>query len=87
MTEKSKVASLKEALVDTLIDQIENGPVVIDKDTGEAVRVSAPATLLSVAAKVVKDFAHEAEVDKGVYEKAERLSTYLERRKGIKAVV
>jgi hypothetical protein len=86
MTEKSKVSSLKEALIDTLIDQIENGPVVVDKDSGEVMRVSAPASLLSVAAKVVKDFAHEAEVNKGITEKAEKLQTYLDRRQGIRAV-
>lgn len=83
---ENKVADLKTALLETLIDQIENGPVVMDKETGEPVRISAPSTLLAVAAKVVKDFAHEAEVDKTVTERTEKLASYLERRKGIKAV-
>lgn len=68
----SKVTTLKDKLIDELIRQI---------DSGEA----APA-LLSVAAKVVKDLAHEAEQNDEHIAKAEKLSNYLQSRKGIRLV-
>ena len=58
----SKVAKLKNALLDTLIDQVENGIAVTDAETGEVTRLPAPAQLLSVAAKVVKDFHDEVDL-------------------------
>lgn len=77
----SKVQVLKEALLDELISQVSEGPVVLDKETGEAVRVSPPASLLSVAAKVVKDFADEIPKQEDEDKKRDTLMRFMEARK------
>lgn len=81
----SKVKSLKDALLDELIHQVQDGPTVVDKETGEPVRISPPASLLSVAAKVVKDFAEEIPKDEVTdEEKVETLGRFLDsKRQGI----
>lgn len=79
MTEKT-IRNLKTALVEELIDQIKEGPAVLNKD-GELERVSPPASLLSVAAKVVKDFADEAAEDTTDQRNAESLAAYLSKRR------
>lgn len=53
----SKVSKLREALLDTLIDRVSNGETVL-KD-GELVTLPASAAVLTVAAKVCKDFAED----------------------------
>jgi hypothetical protein len=58
------IKRLKEALIDALVKQVEEGAIVMDKETGEALRVSCPAPVLAVAAKVVKDFNGEITPDK-----------------------
>ena len=58
------IKNLKEALIKELLDQVEHGPTVVDKETGEAIRISCPAPVLAVAAKVVKDFHGEITPDK-----------------------
>lgn len=77
----SKIKDLKERLLDELIRQVSEGPVVVDKDTGEGVRVSPPASVLSVAAKVVKDFSEEIPKEEDEDKKRDTLHRFLEQRK------
>lgn len=56
---ETPVARLKAALIAHLTEAIEDGAVVVDAETGEPMRVTCPASLLAVAAKVVKDFHEE----------------------------
>jgi hypothetical protein len=58
------IKRLKEALINALVEQVEGGAILQDKETGEALRVSCPAPVLAVAAKVVKDFHGEITPDK-----------------------
>ena len=79
----NKVSKLKDSLLDTLIDQIQNGVAVQDKETGEIVKIPAPATLLSVAAKVVKDFHDEiGQEDKKSATVSDLLARYADRKAG-----
>ena len=78
--EKPSVKVLKDLLVDTLVEQIENGVTVIDKEGGEHV-ISAPAPVLAVAAKVIKDWAEEAKADTQAGAQVERLANYLAQRR------
>jgi hypothetical protein len=67
MSEDTGIGRLKEALIHELTDQVENGAmVVVDKETGEVGRISCPAAILAVAAKVVKDFNTETAVDPSI---------------------
>lgn len=66
---------LQEVLVKDLIDRIENGEIEINKD-GEAVRISAPASVLTAAVNYLKSFPPE----KGWVE-SEQISKTLERYK------
>jgi hypothetical protein len=56
---ESPIGNLKSLLIAELTKQVQEGSEVVTKD-GEVVRVSCPASVLSVAAKVVKDFHEEA---------------------------
>ena len=56
----SDVNKLKNILIADLIDRIENGETKVT-DNGEIVVVKAPAQVLSVAAKVAKDFANDGD--------------------------
>lgn len=65
MSEQPAIVRLKEALIAELTDQVEHGTRVVNKD-GEVEKISTPANVLAVAAKVVKDFSQEAEVDPSI---------------------
>lgn len=52
------IERLKQALIDSLVTQVEEGTTILNKD-GETEKVSCPASVLAVAAKVVKDFHSE----------------------------
>ncbi len=45
---------LKDALYTTLIDIVTNGVQIVDKESGEIVRVAAPAPYLAAAISLVK---------------------------------
>lgn len=85
MTDTNKVTSLKDALLDSLLDQIEHGPVVTT-DEGETLRISPSPALLNVAARVVKDFAHEMEVTKKNEAEVERLERFAAQRREMRVV-
>lgn len=76
----SKVRQLKEALLDTLLSQVENGVDRLSKG-GEVVHVDADAAILSVAAKVIKDWADEAKDDTVAAAKMDKLGQYLASRR------
>jgi hypothetical protein len=82
MTEKNKVTELRDALLEELISQVRDGITVMDKESGEPVKISTSAAIMGVAAKVVKDFAHELSADDELRGKAEKLATYLAKRRG-----
>ncbi|EEE42859.1 hypothetical protein [Roseibium alexandrii] len=77
------VKKLKEILIDDLIDRIENGEQKLSED-GEVIRTPAPAQILSVAAKVAKDFAGQEE-DENVIPMAKNLSSKLEKYRAANA--
>jgi hypothetical protein len=76
----SKVSELKEALLDELLSQVKEGTRVLTKD-GDLETVSPPASVLGVAAKVVKDFADELKDNDELVGKAQSLANYLEKRR------
>lgn len=76
----STVKDLKEALIDKLAEAVENGVDVLDKD-GVVHRITAPAPILAVAAKVVKDFADEAKEGDRITGQLDKLSNYLNQRR------
>lgn len=57
---ETPVGRLKQALIEHLTDAIEDGAKAVDPETGELVRLTCPANVLAVAAKVVKDFHEES---------------------------
>lgn len=73
------VASLKDALLEELENQIVNG-VTVEKD-GEVVKLSPGAPVLAVAAKFVKDWADEIDKDAKEREKTDKLAKFLEQRR------
>lgn len=76
----NKVSALKELLLDTLADQIENGVTVIDKEGVEhTVDVGAPT--LAVAAKVIKDWAGDIDASEKQKATTQRLSQFLAERR------
>lgn len=77
----SKIADLKDKLVDTLMDQISNGVTVVTKE-GEAITVDVGAPVLAVAAKVIKDWASETKAETAEAQKMNQLSVYLAQRRG-----
>jgi hypothetical protein len=50
------VDQLRDALVTELLDRVQNGEKIVDKESGEVVRVAAPAATLSVAVAYLKAF-------------------------------
>lgn len=76
----TKVSELKDLLLDTLIKQVGEG---VDKVTkqGEVVHVDADAPILSVAAKVIKDWADEAKDGSAEAAKMDKLGQYLAARR------
>jgi RecA/RadA recombinase len=81
----SDVKKLKEALVGELLKQFEDGVTIVDKE-GEIRTVSVDSKIMGVAAKVIKDFADETRGDEHAKQQAEKLSNFLEKRKGLKLV-
>jgi hypothetical protein len=79
--ESNKVKRLKEALLSELIDQVENGITAVDRESGEVVKLSTDSRVLTVAAKVVKDLAHEIEDEGATAAKVERLDQFLASRR------
>jgi hypothetical protein len=51
---KEKLSTLMDAVVDTLLDQVQNGTNEVTKD-GELVKVPASAAILNVARQLLKD--------------------------------
>lgn len=49
-------ARLRDALLADLTSRVENGEMVLDKDTGEYVKVAAQATILTAAINYLKQF-------------------------------
>jgi len=84
MTE-NKVKELKDRLLTELINQFDNGVVAKDRD-GDVVTLSVDAKVMTVAAKVIKDFAHEATETDAQDKQLQSLQGYLEKRKGFKVV-
>ncbi len=82
----NKVKRLKDALLDELLNQIDNGITAVDKD-GEVVKLSVDSRTLTVAAKVVKDFRDDI-VDEGAEAaKVEKLDQFLNRRRSVVATI
>ncbi len=79
----NKVKRLRDALLDELINQFANGVTVRDRE-GEIVTLSVDSKIMTVASKVVKDFAHEIEDDGETAKKAEKLEQFLSRRKELR---
>lgn len=81
----SKVRQLKDALLDEMLNQFDEGRKVMitDRQTGEqhVETLSVDSKVMTVAAKLVKDFAHEAEEDTQEAERVAKLSTFLEKRR------
>lgn len=50
-----RLNQLFDALVDELNDQVKNGAEVIDKNSGEVVRISTPSATLNVARQFLRD--------------------------------
>ena len=86
MSDLPPVGRLKKALIEHLTDTIENGAVVeiVDKETGEveAARVTCPANVLAVAAKVVKDFHEESGPSAGEKDLSDLVNNYKLRKAG-----
>ena len=61
MSDTKTTGDLKDAILKTLIDRIENGEQIITK-SGEVVTVDAPASTISVAVNYLKLY-HEASDD------------------------
>lgn len=76
----SDIKALKDLLIDTIASQIENGITVTTKQ-GEVVTVDAPAPVLAVAAKVIKDWSHEIDAGTQTGAQIEKLSNYLSKRR------
>lgn len=81
----SDIKSLKQALIDELNKQIDEGVTVLTKG-GEIEQVSVPASVLGVAAKVVKDFAEEAQADENLRAEVDKLDRFLEKRRSGAAI-
>lgn len=85
MTETSKVRQLKDALLDELLNQFGGGRKVLvtDRETHEQYvdTMSVDSKIMTVAAKLVKDFAHEAEDDAKETERITKLSNFLDKRR------
>ena len=81
-----KVEQIKQALFDELLDQLNNG-VKLENKEGDIVTVSVSAQVLTVAAKVVKDFQKDIPnadtVARKDAEVSESLRAYSERLKGV----
>jgi hypothetical protein len=75
--EANKVKRLKEALLDELIDQVENGVTAVDRESGEVVKLSTDSRVLTVAAKVIKDLAADIGDEGAEAEKARSLEQFL----------
>lgn len=73
-------AELKDLLFDVVTKQLRDGVTVVTKD-GEAIVVDVGAPVLAVAAKLVKDWAHEGEADAKAKEQQENLQRFLNRRR------
>jgi hypothetical protein len=79
---KTPIARLKLAMIAELMDTIENGMTVVDKESGEVIKLSCPANILAVAAKVVKDFHSEVGVEASMNELTELVKNYRLRKSG-----
>lgn len=77
----NKVKQLKDAVLDELLDQVKNGITAVDRESGEVVKLSTDSRVLTVAAKVIKDLAHEIPDDEKLYAKAEKLDQFLASRR------
>lgn len=72
-----KAGQLREALLDLLLDVVQNG-VVVETEDGPA-RITPPAPTLSVALAAVKAFAPPAEADSKTVVEAQNVSRFLAR--------
>lgn len=83
MTPPNKVAQLKDALLTELINQFENGVTARDRE-GEVVKLSVDSRVMTVASKVIKDWAGEIPNDREVEAKAQKLETFLQKRRDLR---
>ena len=79
MQNQNKITQLREALLDELLKQVKEGTEVAARDGG-TILVSPTSAILSVASKVVKDFADELQDNEELSKKAEKLVNYLDKR-------
>ena len=64
-TDQKALQALFDSLADTMRDALENGKAVVDKDTGEIVRVTPDASTLNVIRQFLKDNNVDAVAAKG----------------------
>lgn len=82
MSDLPPVGRLKKALIEHLTDTIENGATAVDGETGEVVKLTCPANILAVAAKVVKDFHEESGPSQGERELNDAMHKYRLKKAG-----
>jgi hypothetical protein len=70
---------LRDALLGVLLDAVENGPLVVDPETGEPARVTPDPKVLTVALQAAKAFAQPDAGDGDAPAKAEQISRFLQR--------
>lgn len=76
MSDAQDSGRLKEVLLKTLIDRVENGETIVAKDGETLLSVSAPAATLNAAISFLKQFPPEQDEDVKSDELSAKLKGY-----------
>ncbi len=79
----NKVQTLFDYLLDELIDQFKDGVKKVD-DEGNVVKLSVDSRIMTVASKIVKDFAEKLDDRAADEAKAQKLEKFLSTRRDAK---